>query len=387
MHAYPHGAKAWLALSSDPDNTVKRDWDDLHRAIWEQLGLPFGDTAFIDSFNQNLPDQVSLRQHPEILKAHLFDGIHTWGDYMWAGNKGYHRPDAEAALARLRELDFKPRVWVDHSYFQGNMLHNSRYGSMPVIQDRSGHAYPNPAYTLDLVHAAGVRYLWDGSITPVLGQDRPLSDWSQQRARESSSLDTSLRLAARRMRAMTGAEVRHHDNLAYRPHRFPDGQTLYTFQRHGVWEWADIDGLGALLAPDRIEKLIRTGGTCIAYTHLGKRHARRTNSDRHITDGTMRSLENLRATWQSGALMLSSVSRMLDYLVLRDHLEIDSTENAVRLVPDGIAFTRITPDLLQGHRFTITGLRTSGLRVLGDSGALAFTTEPFGDNAITIAFQ
>ena len=76
VHAYPHGAKAWLALSSDPDNTVKRDWDDLHRVIWEQLGLPFGDTAFIDSFNQNLPDQRFRIQTPadaNIIPDFLFD--------------------------------------------------------------------------------------------------------------------------------------------------------------------------------------------------------------------------------------------------------------------------------------------------------------------------
>jgi hypothetical protein len=386
VHAYPHGAKAWLALSSDPDNTVMRDWEELHRVIWVELGLPFGDTAFIDSHNQILQGQVNLREHPEILAAHHHDTIHTWGDYMWAGDKGFHRPDAEAALARLRSLGFAPRAWVDHSYFQGNMLHNARYGSMPVIMDRSGHAYANPAYTLDLVREAGVRYLWDGTITPVLGQDRQMSAWLQQRARESSAVHASLRLTARHLRGMTGVPVRHHDNRAYRPHVFPDGQTLYTFQRHGMWEWADIDGLGKVIAPERIASLLEEGGTCIAYTHLGKRRARRVNDQKHIPPATLRSLEHLRDAWRSGDLMLSPVTRLLDYLVLRDHLHIDAARNTVRFIADGIAFSRVTSSELRGHRFTVSGLQADGLAVETESGPLPFTAEPLGAGAITIVF-
>ncbi len=329
---------------------------------------------------------MNLFDHPRILHAHAYDGIHTWGDHMWAGARGYHRPDAEEALAIIRRLGFVPRVWVDHSYFQGNMLHNARYGSMPVIEDRSGHAYPNPAYTLDLVREAGVRYVWDGTITPVLGQDRPMSQWAMQRARETTTLQTALRLGARKMRALAGSPNERQSNRAYAPHLFPDGQTLYVFQRHGMWEWADIDGLGLLLAPERMRRLIATGGTCIAYTHLGKRHARRAAGASHIPPVTMDALSAVRDLCQRGHLMISTTALLLDYLVLRDHMQVDRAGNSVRFLPDGIAFAACGAEELRGHAFTVRGLRLQGLCVQGSAGDLPFEAESHGHEGITIRF-
>lgn len=386
VRPYPFPARAWLCISSDPDNTLSNDWEELHRVIWQELELPFGDTAFIRSFNQNLPGQVNLVDHPHILSAHCYDGIHTWGDHMWAGGKGFHRPDAEEAAAIIERLGFRPRVWVDHSYFQGNMLHNARYGSFPVIEDRSGHAYPNPAYTLDLARAAGVRYLWDGTITPVIGQDRPLRQWALQRAQERTALHTALKLMARQLVTLADGPHDRLSNRAYRPVRFPDGMLLYTFKRHGVWEWADIDGLGLLLAPERIARLLRLGGTCIAYTHLGKRNARRKSDRQHIPEGTLKALRALREPWKAGRLVLSSTAKLLDYMVLRDHLSVDRRSNTVRFMPDGIAFTACGPDELRGHRFTFHGLRKHGLTVLGFDEPVPFTAEDHGAEGITISF-
>ncbi|HRH38949.1 MAG TPA: hypothetical protein PK760_11415, partial [Flavobacteriales bacterium] len=262
--AYPYPAKAWLALCSDPDNTLIEDWRELDKVIWKELGLPFADMLFVRSFNLNIPEQVNLHTHPEILNEHPHDSIHTWGDYVWSGPKSFERVDAVEARETLAKLGFKPTVWVDHSMFMGNMLHNHRYGSMPTITDASGHVYTNPLYTLDIVKRIGVRYLWDGTITPVLGQDRKLSVWGTYRER-NNSLNTALRSYVKHLSGdLLGVgkafRQQYKDNSAYRAHRFPDGNVFYIFQRYGIWQDADIDGLANLLSQGRLSRLESTGG-------------------------------------------------------------------------------------------------------------------------------
>ena len=47
IEALPYPYKAWLALSSDPDNTLFPDWQELDKVIWKELGLPFADSCFL----------------------------------------------------------------------------------------------------------------------------------------------------------------------------------------------------------------------------------------------------------------------------------------------------------------------------------------------------
>ncbi|MBK8497700.1 MAG: hypothetical protein IPL52_02505 [Flavobacteriales bacterium] len=392
VRAYPWPAKAWLALSSDPDNTLIDDWHELDRVIWNELGLPFADSLFLRSFNLNLPEQVDLARHPQILEAHPHDTIHTWGDYVWSGPKSFERVDAIEGRETLARAGFKPRVWVDHSLFMGNMLHNHRYGSMPTMSDASGHVYPNPLYTLDIARHVGVRYMWDGTITPVLGQDRPLSFWGLQRARNANRRSAALVTAKHAVGKMLGIgeafRSQFRDNAAYRPHRFPDGSVLYTFPRHGTWADADIDGLGRLLAPLRTDALLRNGGTCILYTHLGKRPADRMREHTHIPPHTLGGLRYLHDRWKEGSIILSSASRLLDYLVLRDHLVVDEEQGVIRFHADGIAFTQVEASDLAGHRFTFvgSGLDPANLKVSGTAGMIPHVTEEHGNDGITITF-
>ncbi|MEO8589467.1 MAG: hypothetical protein ABI432_08875, partial [Flavobacteriales bacterium] len=155
--ALPHPYKAWLALSSDPDATLYKDWQELDRVIWKELGLPFADSFFIRSYNSHQPGQVDLNDHPEILKAHPHDTIHTWGDFVFGGKRGFDREDAIDHAEALARVGFTPRVWTDHSIFFGNLLHQHRYGGLPELRDASGYVYTNPLYTLDLIRKAGVR--------------------------------------------------------------------------------------------------------------------------------------------------------------------------------------------------------------------------------------
>lgn len=386
----PHPWRAWLSISNDPDNTTPDGWAQLHRLIWEELRLPFADALFLRSFNTQLPDQVDLHGQPHILTAHPHDSLHTWGDYMFARTRGFDRSDAEEALTWLRRIAFRPRVWVDHSQFTGNMLHLHRTGAIPEFRDASGHVYPNPLYTLDLVHEAGVRYLWDGTVTPVLGQDIPMGDlsWTLEHAGDRR---TGLALYARRriragLRPGTVPSARD-ANRAYRRHRFPDGRSFYIFQRHGQWPLADIDGLGVLLAPARMDELVRRGGVCIAYTHLGKRPAARMADPVHVPPQTRHALEHVAGLFKKGRLMLSGTARLLDHLVIRDHIDVDAAHRRIRFVADGIAFDRLGAEELAGHSFTFDLPAEPRWTVTGSDGTLSPRMEEHGPKAFTLHFE
>ena len=176
--AYPPPYQAWFTISNDPDHTSYDRWQQLHQLIWEELQLPLADSFFITNYNQ-LSEQASLKANPDMAQAHAYDTMHTWGDYMFAQEKNFTRDDAEAGKALLKEQNISPLIWTDHAKFAGNMRHNNILGSVKTIRDTAGYEYANQYYSLDYVYDIGVRYVWDGELTPIVGQDRILNkkDW------------------------------------------------------------------------------------------------------------------------------------------------------------------------------------------------------------------
>lgn len=359
--AYPPPYRSWLALSNDPDCTTWERWQELHEVIWQRLALPFADSFFLFSYNDAIPGQVTVAEYPEILAAHPHDTMHTWGDYTMSRSRLFHRGEAEAGLALLREQGAVPRIWTDHSNFSGNILHRGENGALPRIEDASGHVYDNYVYTLDLVARAGVRYLWDGQGSQILGQDREISrrGWyapfhgEGMKGRVVALADAFLRPLANRLRSTLftyGAEK----NRQYYSHTFPDEQTFYLFRRYTHWEKADIDGFGEVIAPPVIERLIENQGSCVVYTHLGKQRAERPACPTHIPPATILALEHVAARYAEQRLMVSSTSRLLDYLVLRDHAFVH--EGRLDFRADGIRFAELTKADLAGMEF---GLRSS----------------------------
>ena len=166
---YPRPYRAWLAIASDPDNTVEKDWRELHEFIREELGLPVGSGLFAVSYNEHLPGQVNLRDHPYIAKLQVHDTLHTWGDFLFSRSKRFSRQDAIDAVTSLQNHRVRPRVWIDHSNFSGNLLHHKGRGGVPAVTDLSGHQYPNFDYTLDLIEKIGIRYIWDGRVETEWG--------------------------------------------------------------------------------------------------------------------------------------------------------------------------------------------------------------------------
>lgn len=351
---YPYPYKAWLAMANDPDNTLMKDWEELHQTIWQELGIPFGDSLFIKSFNHNLAGQVSLSDYPKIATAHHHDTIHTWGDYMYSRSKGFDREDAIEGIKILQQHDISPQVWIDHSGFEGNLLHRNGTGAIPNTTDKSGHTYQNYVYTFDLIRKIGIFYIWDGKLTQVIGQDRKLPPLEYFNNFSTSKVKALLKYLffLSGLNRWLSAKIKLPKNHQYTLHEFTDGQTAYCFQRYGTWEAADIYGLGEIIAPEKVDKLIQREGTSIVYTHLGKRPANKMDEVKHIPNTTLRAFKYLKSCYDQKKIMLSPVSKMLDYLVLRDHIEVDISTNEIRFNPDGIRFQNIDAMILKGTVFS-----------------------------------
>ena len=351
IRLYPYPYKAWLALANDPDNTTPEGWKELHQFIWEELQLPFADSLFIRSFNQNLPNQVNLVDHPEIASAHAYDTIHTWGDYMHAQRRGFNRKDAVEGIEILKKHGIQPRVWIDHAQFEGNLLHNSKRGGVPTEKDASGHVYRNFMYTLDHIQKLGIHYVWTGTITEGIGQDRKISAQEFMNRYTSSKVKLAVKILLYKMTGLLRAPQLP-DNRQYFAKEFADGSTMYCFLRYGTWKDADIYGLGNILEASKIEALLNKGGTAAVYTHLGKRPIDKMDESRHIPEKTRNALRYLASKYEDRQLMISPLHQMLDYLVIRDHIQIDVSANTIAFKADGIRYQTLTETDMKDMKFS-----------------------------------
>ncbi len=385
IRKYPYPYKAWLAMANDPDNTELEDWRELHAFIWEELGLPFGDSLFVRSFNQNLPDQVNLSDNPEIAKSHLHDIIHTWGDYMHGRKRGFDREDAVEAMLLLEKHGVKPRVWIDHASFAGNMLHGTKKGSTPRVNDSSGYVYENFLYTLDLARKIGIRYVWNGEVTATIGQDRELNFSDYDRLHGGNALKAAVKSTLHRVPSDSGVFAQP-DNCQYYKHGFSDGAKLYCFRRYGTWQDADINGLYNVIKPELIEQLIRSEGTSIVYTHLGKRHVDSMGNKKHIPENTRSALKHLSAKFKSKELMISPVSEMLDYMVIRDNIVVNPNKGHIDFRSDGIRYQPLKISDLHGKIFSFNkgGFNTENLKVSVNEISVEFQLRKASEGGFSI---
>ncbi|MCT4623760.1 MAG: hypothetical protein N4A46_09065 [Schleiferiaceae bacterium] len=346
---YPYPYKAWLTISNDPDNTDIAVWKELDDYLFNELNLDWANSVFLFNFNQNLPEQVSVKSHPEISDQSI-DTLHTWGDFVHAGEKGFTRNDAKEGLALLEKKGINPLVWVDHSRFTGNLIHENTWGGIPEHVDSSGNTYKVFEYSLDLIKKAGIRYAWNGNVTNVIGQDR-IVKLNQLLKPYKAPIKATLLL--NKAVGMSVEEYLDTDNNAYKRKRFKDGNELYCFKRFGEWKNADIDGLSETLSRSNIDELIKNQGVMIAYTHLGKRNASSPPRDHHIPESTKARLKDIVKKQKAGVLNFSSVSKLLDYLILRDHIKLSG--NSVDFQSDGLRFSNLKRSDLKGQSFSFKG--------------------------------
>lgn len=306
-----------LAICSDLDETPDAEtYFELMRflnttdttSMGEGVGLEVGNTIYFDmppgQFSYWNTEERSREKIRELIKSGHIDCLHSYGDLATT------RAHAGRALEELERHNCRLTVWIDHAVAPTNFGADIMQGH----GDEPGHS----AYHADLTFAYGIRYVWRGRVTSVIGQDQPLSlrgiaDWRHP----GSSLKTLAKESAKQTLARCGSRKYslHATNRILRPVRLRDNRYEgYEFLRcnphwNGVSSCDTGWGIARVLTGRFLDRLVARRGTCILYTHLGKLGP----SNRKFDEPTVHAFRQLGDYYRSGKILVTTTKRLLEF--------------------------------------------------------------------------
>jgi hypothetical protein len=320
---WPFPYRAALAVCSDLDETLDREvyFETLRflntrerTAMGEGLGLEVGNTLYFDMPPEqfaywNTDDQGRAQARDCIRSGHI-DCFHSFGDL--ATTRGH----AARALEELARHDCHIGVWIDHgtaiTNFGGDIM--AGMGDVPNAE----------AYHADLTCDYGVRYVWRGRVTSVIGQDvdRKVSGIFNSRHPLASGR-TLAKEVAKGLLARAGSDKYglHASNVLMRPARLRDGREVIEFLRANP-HWGGVSscetglGIGDVLTDALLERLARRGGACLLYTHLGKLGP----GGRRFPESAIAGFRRLARAHAQGRILVATTRRLLDFCRHRDEL-------------------------------------------------------------------
>jgi hypothetical protein len=308
---------ATLALCSDLDETPDAaTFFELMRflnttqetSMGPGVGLEVGNTIYFDMppghfsyWNATEADREKIRA---LIRSGHIDCLHSYGDLATT------RVHAGRALDELVKHECRIPVWVDHAVAPTNFGPDIMHGH----GDEPGH----PAYHADLTISYGIRHVWRGRVTSVIGQDRPFSLRSIGSVRHplasarTLAKEAAKQVLAKRGHPKYGAQA---GNRLVVPGRLRDGQEIREFIRCNP-SWKGIschdrgDAIHEVLTPRFLDRLVERGGPCILYTHLGK--LERVATKCKFRPSVVAAFRVLAEYQQTGKLQVTTTARLLD---------------------------------------------------------------------------
>ncbi len=273
----PFPYRGMLAICSDLDETPDRHaYAEIMRflntseetSMGQGVGLEVGNTIYFDMHPEQFAYWNTDDAGRELVRAWIKSGhidcFHSYGDL--ATTRGH----AARALEELQRHGCQLRSWVDH----GTAVTN--FGA--DIMQGQGDVRGSAAYHADLTCSYGVRYVWTGRVTSVIGQGVPRSlkgIWCGAEPLESAK--TLAKEATKGLLASLGSAkyALHRPNPVLVPAMLRDGSAVQEFLRANP-HWGGVscgdtaDGLAEVLTEELLQRLVERRGCCILYTHLGK---------------------------------------------------------------------------------------------------------------------
>ena len=308
---------AQLAICSDLDETPDAEtYFELMRflnttqetSIGRGVGLEVGNTIYFDMAPGQFSYWNSSEAEREKIRALIHSGhidcLHSYGDLATT------RSHAGRALDELIRHDCRIPVWIDHAQAVTNFGADIMQGH----GDESGHS----AYHADLTMDYGIRHVWRGRVTSIIGQDRPFSlRGIADFCHPVDSAKTVAKEAAKQYFARRG-------HVKYRAHasnsltvsgELRDGRPIREFIRSnpsygGVSCHDRGDEIHHVMTPRFLDRLVQRGGPCILYTHLGK--LERGESHHHFQPAAARAFRLLAEYQKAGKIQVTTTARLLD---------------------------------------------------------------------------
>lgn len=316
LRAVPFPYKSAMAICSDLDETPdSRVYYESMRflnttettAMGPGVGLEVGNTIYFqmpqDQFSYWNTDDAGREMVRTLIKSGHIDCLHSYGDHATT------RADAIRALDDLAAHDCRLQVWIDHAVAPTN------FGA--DIMKGTGDLPGAPAYHADLTCAAGVRFVWRGRVTSVVGQNAPWSLGGIARASQpGASARTIAKEASKRALAAAGNTkyAMHARNAILREATLRDGQPVYEFLRSnphvgGVSSCDTATGIADVLTQQMLERLVERRALAIVYTHLGKIRS----TAEPFAPATRDAFRRVAALRESGDLLVTTTRRLLGY--------------------------------------------------------------------------
>ena len=272
------------------------------------VGLEVGNTIYFDmapdQFAYWNTDDAGREMVRSLIRAGYIDCLHSFGDLATT------RAHAARALEDLARHGCRLDVWIDHATAPTN------FGS--DIMRGSGDVPGSPAYHADLTCDFGVRYVWRGRVTSVIGQGvrRSLRGIFDRRHPVSAAVTTAKELTKGVLARRGHVKYRaHSENAVTYPAQLRDGRNVIEFLRanphfNGVSSGDTAAGLPQVLTERFLDRLVAREGFCILYTHLGKV----ANPREPFGSETRDALRRLAARQNSGDVVVTTTRRLLGYV-------------------------------------------------------------------------
>lgn len=330
VEPYPYPYRAMLAVCSDLDLTPDMDVyvsssrylnTRDHTSMGTGVGLEVGNTMYFDMppgqlAYWNTDDAGRAIIHAMMRSGHI-DCIHSFGDLART------RAQAERSLEALVRNDCRLEVWVDHSKAATNIG--------PDIMVGTGDVPGSAAYHTDLTLSYGIRYVWRGRTTGVIGQDAPVDFGtlaSMLNPRHPiASTTTIVKEAVKAHLGMQGHPrwEMYGANEVCRPGELRDGRIVWEFLRSNSYWGGSGRGdrperLADVITEGMLHTLVRREGATILYAHLGKVEDR----TRPFGDAACTAFRRLASAQEAGMVLVASTHRLLRFLTVRNGVRINS---------------------------------------------------------------
>ncbi len=330
---YPYPFKSAMAICSDLDETPDaKVYAEIARflntsettSMGRGVDLEVGNSIYFlmpdDQYAYWTTDDAGREMAHALIRSGHIDVLHSYGDFATK------RDDVKRCIDELNKHDLRINVWVDHSKAPSN------FG--PDIMVGSGDVRESEVYHADLTLDYGVRYVWRGRTTGVVGQNMPIT-----RRSLTNLLNAAHPVISTRTMFKEAVKIRlgrkghprwemYADNRVLRPSTLRDGQPIWEFLRSNpYWKGSGKgdtgDEVGHVLSQRMLNNLSRTGGVCLLYTHLGKV----SDAGCPFNDASVAGLRRLASMQESGCVFVTTTSRLLRYLTVRDGLQFDARRN------------------------------------------------------------
>jgi len=343
LRKFPYPYRAAIAICSDIDNTgTLEKFLEIQKflntreitSMGEGVGLEIGNSFF---FYEPSDGAISyFLSGPRVretiinfIKSGQIDVMHSYGK-----KSDFTREDAIKSLAELKKNSCKVDVWVDHDRSISNIGDDVTFGL--------GDHRDSKAYHADLTLNYGIKFVWLGRVTMIVGQSDAITLETFMSIFDSdhplySLINISKEIAKNAMGVFGSKKyAMHGNNDLVGITELDDGQKIYEFIRfddnwRGVATGADSKGLAYAISNKNLNRLKETGGYMIVYTHLGKSG----NCSQYICKDTQNALRALGGEYRVGNIYVTSTSKLLNYYIRQRYLnwsyEIDNNETIIHI--------------------------------------------------------